>query len=514
MSSIPTSPTEYERLAVLDGYRILDTPNEAGFDDAVILACQICETPMALVSFVGADRQWFKARIGLDACETPIERSVCAHALPSPELLVIPDLRDDERTRDNALVTGEPFIRFYAGAPLRTASGVALGTICVIDTEPRPQGLSIEQANALEALARQVMVLLEYRRMLRTFEVLTQEQSQRLIDSIARANASDLAAEGLRIREGRIREALEAGHVGSFEIDVAADTITMSEQFCSIFGLPLTLSLPATAIEALVYPDDRTLMSDHSRRMAGSGELDTQYRIFRADTGELRWIARRGQYVRDETGKPLRLIGTVQDVTDRKEIETRQKLLNDELGHRIKNTLAMVQAIARQTLRNAADRPAVDAFEQRVNALSHAHEILLRQSWLGADMRELALGVLSAHGDPARFRVDGPQFHIGARSALSLSLLLHELATNALKYGALSVPQGYVDLTWSVDGETFRMVWAESGGPPSAEPTKTGLGSRLIDMGLAGTGRTIRRYKPSGIEVEISAPLASLKEHS
>ncbi|MCJ2124592.1 PAS domain S-box protein [Methylobacterium sp. J-077] len=152
------------RLAALDDYGILDTQAEQGFDDIVLLASRICATPVALVSLVAGDSQWFKARVGFDPCQTPLSQSVCAHALRQPGLLVIPDLTLDPRTRDNALVTGEPHLRFYAGARLETPEGVALGTLCVIDGKPRPEGLTPEQAEALKALARQVMAQMELRR--------------------------------------------------------------------------------------------------------------------------------------------------------------------------------------------------------------------------------------------------------------------------------------------------------------------------------------------------------------
>jgi GAF domain-containing protein len=158
-----SSPTANEaildpaRLAALAGYDILDTTPEKGFDDIVVLARNACETPVALVSLVAADRQWFKARIGFEPCETDLRSSVCAHALVEPDLLVIPDLSTDPRTRDNPLVTGDPRIRFYAGAPLRTRDGVVLGSLCVIDGAPRPGGLTPTQAESLRALAGQVV---------------------------------------------------------------------------------------------------------------------------------------------------------------------------------------------------------------------------------------------------------------------------------------------------------------------------------------------------------------------
>ncbi|GJE10082.1 GAF domain-containing protein [Methylobacterium longum] len=152
------------RLSALDAYGILDTPPEQGFDDIVHLARKTCGTPVALVSLVAEDRQWFKARVGFEPCETSLDQSVCAHVLGAPNILVIPDLTLDPRTRENPLVTGEPFIRFYAGAPLVAANGEPIGSLCVIDGVPRPEGLTPDQADSLRALAGQVMAQLELRR--------------------------------------------------------------------------------------------------------------------------------------------------------------------------------------------------------------------------------------------------------------------------------------------------------------------------------------------------------------
>jgi GAF domain-containing protein len=158
---------EKRRLAELARYEILDTEPEMGFDDLVMLARLICEAPIATVTFVEDHRQWFKAVSGLDFCESPIAESICAYAIQQTATFVIPDLTADKRTRDMRIVTGEPFARFYAGAPLVSPSGLRLGTICVIDTKPRPQGLTLNQGLSLDVLARQVVVNLELRRALR-----------------------------------------------------------------------------------------------------------------------------------------------------------------------------------------------------------------------------------------------------------------------------------------------------------------------------------------------------------
>ena len=152
---------ETARLAALRQYRILDTEPERAFDDLVLLASYVCETPMALITLVDAERQWFKARLGIAAAETPRAISFCSHAIQQNELFIVPDAREDERFRNNPFVTGGPFVRFYAGAPLLTHDGYALGTLCVIDSVPRT--LTASQREALDALRRQAQAQLELR---------------------------------------------------------------------------------------------------------------------------------------------------------------------------------------------------------------------------------------------------------------------------------------------------------------------------------------------------------------
>ncbi|MCJ2060061.1 GAF domain-containing protein [Methylobacterium sp. J-048] len=157
---------ERDRLDALDGYAVLDTPAEPGFDGIVVLARAVCAAPIALVSLVAQDRQWFKARSGLVACGTALDASICKHVVGMRDTLVIPDLTRDPRTRGNPLVTGVPHIRFYAGAPLITPDGHGLGALCVIDTEPRPDGLTEEQRECLQVLAGLVMTHLGMRQTL------------------------------------------------------------------------------------------------------------------------------------------------------------------------------------------------------------------------------------------------------------------------------------------------------------------------------------------------------------
>lgn len=165
-------PTESERLNTLQLYNVLDTASEKAFDDLTQLASSICGTPISLVSFIDKDRQWFKSKLGLEVDETPREQAFCDHAIRSNNILIIEDAQADQRFSNNPLVTGDPNIRFYAGAPLQVSNGAALGTLCVIDHEPR--SLSTEQLTALSVLRDAVVSQLELRRALQDIQAINQ----------------------------------------------------------------------------------------------------------------------------------------------------------------------------------------------------------------------------------------------------------------------------------------------------------------------------------------------------
>lgn len=223
------------------------------------------------------------------------------------------------------------------------------------------------------------------------------------------------------------------------------------------------------------------------------------------------WSGEELAFIR-EVGSRLRLAVT------RVQAEAAQEVLNQEIAHRLKNTLAMVLSIAGQTLRSVEERGAVVAFEKRVLALSAAHDVLLRKDWAGAPAVEVVRAALANSGHADRIDVSGADFDLGPRSTLSLSLLLHELTTNAAKHGALSAPAGRIRVEWRLEGGEddvqVTFTWTERGGPEPVAPAtsgRRGFGSRLIRMGLVGTGGVELRYPPPGFQASMRAPLAQLQ---
>jgi two-component sensor histidine kinase len=211
-------------------------------------------------------------------------------------------------------------------------------------------------------------------------------------------------------------------------------------------------------------------------------------------------------------------IGVVfRDTTDRRKAEAQRDLLVGELEHRIKNTLSIVLSIATQTFGQTGLDPALRrAFEDRIVALSNVHGVLTRHSWDSADLQEVMLTALRPHRGPdrERFTVQGPMLRLGPKSAVALSMAVHELCTNAIKYGALSSDTGTVAIAWSVERGRFRLTWRERGGPLVATPNSTGFGSRMIERVLAAqlSGRVALDYEPAGLNCVIDAPLDALRD--
>ena len=212
-------------------------------------------------------------------------------------------------------------------------------------------------------------------------------------------------------------------------------------------------------------------------------------------------------------------IGVVfRDITDRRNAEAQRDLLIEELEHRIKNTLTMVQSIADQTFRNSGLDPSVkEVFAARLVSLSNVHAVLTQRSWDSADLHEIIAVAVGPHQTPEneRFEMHGPILRLGPKAAVALSMAVHELCTNATKYGALSAERGRVEITWSVEQGQFRWVWLERGGPAVAAPKQAGFGSRLIERLLAVqlSGQVRMNYERTGLVCTIDAPLNAICEN-
>jgi PAS domain S-box-containing protein len=219
----------------------------------------------------------------------------------------------------------------------------------------------------------------------------------------------------------------------------------------------------------------------------------------------------------DEAGKPVGLHAIARDVTERRRAEERQVLLVNELNHRVKNTLALVQGLALQSFREGRDpAEARVAFQNRLTALAAAHDLLTRESWEGATLNALAEGALGhLTGGERRVEISGPDITLGPKEAVSLVLALHELSTNASKYGALSNGEGRVGVSWQLEGSTLRLEWRETGGPPVAAPEHRGFGLRMIERALAADlGGSVRMdFEPGGLICRIEKPLEEAAEN-
>ena len=325
--------------------------------------------------------------------------------------------------------------------------------------------------------------------------------------------------------EERLSLALQAASmVGIWDADLKAGIIYGDTNFARICGIDpevLAAGQPVERYVRAIHPEDVAVLREEIGRLYESGdEFIHEHRIVRPD-GKTCWVMARGRLTRNGAGEPERFSGASVDITDRRMAEERQRLLMEELSHRVKNTLTVVQAIASQTLRGSGASPeAREALSTRLMAMSRAHELLMQGGWSEANLHDLVLETarLHAHGEAGRFRIEGPGLMLGSRAAMALALVLHELATNAVKYGALSVPEGEVLVRWdttTIDGEArLRFRWQEAGGPPVVPPARQGFGTRLIERSFGQSlGASMRLdYPETGVTFILDAPVAAMQQ--
>lgn len=345
------------------------------------------------------------------------------------------------------------------------------------------------------------------------------ELMARVTGNLKLARVRREATGAVRQSEAQLRAYLNASFDAVYRVN--ADWTVMRQLQGKEFVAD-TLEPSATWMDKYIHPDDQPqVMAAIQRAIRDKAMFELEHRVVRVD-GSLGWTLSRAVPLLDDHGDILEWLGTAADVTARKQYDERQNLLLNELNHRVKNTLAAVQSIAVQTLRVApSTEDAQQSLQSRLVALASAHDVLTRRHWEGAVIGEVIEGSLAAYrtqGQELRLAFDGPEIHLRPRAALALSLALHELATNAAKYGALSNGAGSIAITWAVAGHPslFSLTWRERGGPTVSVPLRRGFGSRLIERGLAQDLNGIIRldFDPAGVVCAISAPMHEISKES
>lgn len=331
------------------------------------------------------------------------------------------------------------------------------------------------------------------------------------------------ARAALAEREERLRVATTVANLGIFEWHVLDDRATWeNDRMFALFGRrPEEGSIgKATFLKEILHPDDRSMFRQAIvRALRDDTILHATGRIRRHDDGTWRTIDMAGRFERSRPGSlPRRLIGVVADVTDHYQSEERRSLLIRELHHRVKNTLATVQAIVGSTARTATSIDNFhEAFVGRIKSLAHTHSVLTEATWQTANLRDLLASELMPYTESEtetspdlRIALDGPPVDLPSDIAVPIGMAIHELTTNAAKYGALSTGRGRVAITWSVEAGMLHLDWRESGGPAVAPPTRQGFGSRLLQRVLTTQvqANITTDYAPEGFHLTLAAPLS------
>jgi PAS domain S-box-containing protein len=341
-------------------------------------------------------------------------------------------------------------------------------------------------------------------------------------DVTSRVKAERALAES----EEHLRRALQGADMGHWSWDARTERMFLSDRTLALYELgPERQGIKRSELRSLVvHPDDAAGNQKAAEEAhASQGQYVAEFRVRRGDGW--RWMRNiGGPHIVD--GELVGMHGVVQDIherklanerlrdeiTERERAQQRQLLLIHELNHRVKNLLAMVQAIVTQTL-SSSDTPeaARRALDQRLQALARAHDVLTRESWHGADFADIVEGTVAAlEASPGqRVRTSGPHVRLEPKAAVTLAMALHELATNAVKYGALSVEEGWVGLDWTTarakGGLRLAITWVEHGGPPVEAPERTGFGARLIARSLAAEqGSAELIYAPEGVKCHMA----------
>jgi two-component sensor histidine kinase/PAS domain-containing protein len=319
--------------------------------------------------------------------------------------------------------------------------------------------------------------------------------------------------------EARLRLALNAGHFGSWEFTPETGTFITSATCRANFGRGRNEPFSYADLVASIHPDDRAMQAEAvAQAIANNTDLHVEYRAIWPDESE-HWIRVSGRTRIGENGQ-LSMVGVSQEITERKLADERQALLLRELNHRVKNTLATVQSVASLTRRSAenTDPAAWNAFMDRLHGLAKTHDLLTTSQWQGALLEDVLKNELDPYQDTMRqrIRLKGPRINLQPSAVLALGLAIHEMATNAVKYGSLSVPDGKVHVMWALTSggapPSLLVEWVESGGPTVRKPERQGFGTKLIQRGLAQQlgGEIKLDFAPAGVRCVITFPIATM----
>lgn len=497
----PNCGDDEARARVIAAYDARGGIGGGALEDVTRFAAQLCDTPVALVTWIDGATQYLLAREGVEIEQTRRQDSFCQFAIADGQYLEVRDATKDPRFVANPLVTGDLNVRFYAGMPLVSPEGVGLGSVCVIDTTPRADGLSAFQREGLTLLAGLVMARLDDRRVAR-------ERTQSEIEAQAAITESELRFRTLADTMPQM--------VWSTLPDGFHDYY--NARWYAFTGVPEGTT-DGEGWNGMFHPDDQERAWATWRHSLATGKpYSIEYRL-RHREGTYRWVLGRALPIRDEAGAITRWFGTCTDIHEQKLAQEEREIISQELSHRIKNIFSVVSGLIAFAARARPDFAGVASdLRERVTALGRAHDFVrphsvnsqpsARQDSLKGLLVELFRPYDLDGG--SRVRIAGTDLAIDDRSATPLALLFHELATNATKYGALSTDSGHVDIGIACTATHARLRWAEQGGPAIAAPAGSGgFGSQLIEMSaVRQMGGTIKRdWKPEGLELTVEVPL-------
>lgn len=354
-------------------------------------------------------------------------------------------------------------------------------------------------------------------------------QTVRWFGTSTNIDAQKKAEEALRALDKQYRLALEAAHLGTWTIDLKTGEISWDEGTCLLYDIPHNglYSLDIEEALLLVHPDDRQFMRERiaaASNPQSGGRYESEYRALLPD-GKLRWFRSSGQALfveEDGISRAVSISGVVSDITERRASEEAQQLLTRELNHRVKNLFAIANGMVSMTARTARDpKEMATALRGRLSALSRAHELVqplpVSNGRTGHDvgLGQLIDAVLEPYkqSGQASIVVEGPNVRVGSNTTTSLALVLHELATNAAKYGCLSRPEGQLAIQWTIRNDSVDLLWTETGGPTIESPSNfEGFGTQLSQRSIAGQlgGTLEREWRHEGLRVHMTLPLSRL----